>query len=541
MPVSSEGDVDKESPLTEIGGRGVFTSSLQRALELGEVDAAVHSCKDVPSISAAGLTLAAFPQREDARDALVSRHGLALAELPADPVIGTSSRRRAVQLLERRPDAKIVDLRGNIDTRLRKSESEALDAVVLAAAGLARMGWLERAVELLPVDVFTPAPGQGALVIETRTEPDPSQAIVAMVDDADVRSAIEVERAFLRGIGGGCTTPLGAFAQIDVIHGQPRVRFHAMLAREDGEGLHRVFEEWPLDGAVDRAFEVAKAMVRHVRPNRIAGGGTAFKRQLRGLNIICTGTDTLVEEVGQEVGRRGGESLVLPTIRIVEPENRGPLDEACLRLERAEFEHVVFTSRRAVVALGQLLPQVDTERVSIAAIGDATADELKKVGVIPRVVAQQSNQEGMLEALLPIVKHGDRVLLPQSDRARKVLARGLSVAGAVVDEVVAYQTQLIAEPPPDIVSLSKQGEIGAVLLASPSAVEAFVDQLGSLLPAMSGATFVSIGAVTAASMSEHGLPVHAVAHSPGAVGMVDALALYLWGEPAVNSCEEGAG
>src|SRR5690606_7195967 len=154
--ISSEGDVDKESPLTKIGGRGVFTSSLQRALGSGRIDAAVHSSKDVPSLSAAGLALAAFPQREDPRDVVVSRHGGGLAELPPDPIVGTSSRRRAAQVLALRPDARITDLRGNVDTRLKKASTDQYDAIILAAAGLSRMGWLDRATEVLPVEHFTP-------------------------------------------------------------------------------------------------------------------------------------------------------------------------------------------------------------------------------------------------------------------------------------------------------------------------------------------------------------------------------------------------
>src|SRR5699024_3011837 len=146
----------------------------QHKMLANEIDVAVHSTKDLPSLAPHGIAIAAFPQREDSRDALISRHGVGLEELPANPVIGTSSRRRSAQILQVRPDAEIRDLRGNFATRLRKGESEEFDAVILAAAGRRRMGWEDRITGLLPVDVSCPAPGQGTLAIESRIDPDPA-------------------------------------------------------------------------------------------------------------------------------------------------------------------------------------------------------------------------------------------------------------------------------------------------------------------------------------------------------------------------------
>ncbi|HYH13104.1 MAG TPA: hydroxymethylbilane synthase, partial [Thermomicrobiales bacterium] len=385
--ISSEGDVDKESPLTRIGGRGVFTSSLQRALTLGEVDLAVHSSKDLPSISAAGLAIAAFPQREDPRDVVVSRHNVPLAELPAKPVIGTSSRRRAVQVLAIRPDAQIVDLRGNIDTRLRKASTGPYDAVILAAAGLTRMGWIDRATEILPVDRFTPAPGQGALAIETRETPDMAYGIVATLDDARIRQALEVERAFLRGIGGGCTTPLGAHATIETLHGQPVVRFHAMVARDDGEGLTRIYEEWPVALAAEAAFEAAMALVREVHPNRVFGASREQASQLHGMRVLVTGTDELATELREEIVRRGGEPVLVPTIRIEPPEDQRPLREALDELRAGAFDHLVLTSRQGVGSIADTLVELPRAAVKIAAIGQATASALRQLGIEPAIVA----------------------------------------------------------------------------------------------------------------------------------------------------------
>lgn len=530
--VTSEGDIDKSSPLTEIGGRGVFTSSLQRALTARQVDAAVHSSKDVPSLAARGLALAAFPHREDPRDAVISRHGSGLMDLPPDPVVGTSSRRRAVQVLALRPDATIVDLRGNIDTRLSKAATDQYDAIILAAAGLARMGWLDSVAELLPVAQFTPAPGQGALAIETRQHPDDAYALVHRVDRSEVRLELEVERAFLRGIGGGCISPLGAHATVETMHGLVRVRFHGMLARDDGTGLTRVYEEWSTDIARDRAFQLARQLMREVHPNRVFGGAGDLARQLRGMKVIVTGSDHFVERLSGDVGSRGGSAIPMRTIRIDPPLDPRPLHAAFDRVRRGQFDRIVLTSQNAVAALMDVLEDESIGPLWIAVIGEATANAVRATGREPQLVAEESRGEGVVRALSGIVAPGERILLPLSDRARSVIAEGLEGLGVDVTVVAAYETHVIGEVDPNLEQVIGRGEVGAVLLASPSAVEGFVAQVGHLLPVLSGAAFVAIGEVTAEAMQAAGLPVHAMPREPGAGTMVQALAEYLWGNDA---------
>ncbi|HYH12917.1 MAG TPA: uroporphyrinogen-III synthase, partial [Thermomicrobiales bacterium] len=201
-------------------------------------------------------------------------------------------------------------------------------------------------------------------------------------------------------------------------------------------------------------------------------------------------------------------------------------------LRAGAFDHLVLTSRQGVGSIADTLAELPRAAVKIAAIGQATASALRQLGIEPAIVASDSTQEGMLEALRPIVAPGERVLLPVSDRARPVLADGLRAHGARVTRVDAYATDIVTEPNTETLSLVEKGGIGAVLLASPSAVESFIAQFGSLLPAMSGATFVAIGRVTAEAMDARGLPVHAMPAAPGATEMVDALADYLWGDPA---------
>jgi hydroxymethylbilane synthase len=204
----------RPQPLSEISGQGVFTKELELALLAVEIDIAVHSLKDLPTEIAQGLTIAAVPQREDPRDALVSGGNVPLAKLPRGGRVGTGSARRAAQLRLLRPDLQPVPIRGNVDTRLAKVQSSELDAVVVAAAALSRLGWLDRASELLSAEAMLPAPGQGALAVETRADDAEALRVVRGIDDRESRLATIAERAFLRRLGGGCRVPVAALATI---------------------------------------------------------------------------------------------------------------------------------------------------------------------------------------------------------------------------------------------------------------------------------------------------------------------------------------
>lgn len=209
--IRTQGDRDQRSPLSEIGGRGVFARALEEALVNGEIDAAVHSAKDVPTTMLEGTELAAVLRRGDVRDALVSRDGSGLASLPPGARVGTGSRRRAAQLLAARPDLEIAPIRGNVDTRLRKLEEGEVDALVLAAAGLARLGRLGEATELLPIDLMMPSPGQGAILLQVRA--GQTDALRGCSDSAS-ELAVRAERAMLRELGAGCALPVAALAHI---------------------------------------------------------------------------------------------------------------------------------------------------------------------------------------------------------------------------------------------------------------------------------------------------------------------------------------
>ena len=196
--VSTRGDREQTQAIGTIGGDGLFTKELQRSLLAGEIDLAVHSLKDLPTEPIAGLRLGAVPERGPTRDVLVARKGMSLAQLPTGAQIGTGSQRRRAQLLHHRPDLVMRDIRGNVDTRLRKLHAAEYDAIVLAEAGLARLGFADQITEALPVDVMLPAVGQGALGVECREDDAATQTAVAALDHADTHASVTAERAMLR-------------------------------------------------------------------------------------------------------------------------------------------------------------------------------------------------------------------------------------------------------------------------------------------------------------------------------------------------------
>jgi hydroxymethylbilane synthase len=210
--IRTTGDKITDVALSQVGTKGLFTKEIEEALLAGSIDIAVHSLKDMPTDLPAGLTLAAIPEREDPRDALVGR---ALEDLPRGGRVGTGSLRRAAQLRVVRPDLQIEDIRGNVDTRLRKLDEGRYDAIVLASAGLRRLGWENRITELFNPGIMCPAVGQGALAVETRHDDDAAFHIAKLLEHAESRARVTAERAVLASLGGGCQAPMGAHAYID--------------------------------------------------------------------------------------------------------------------------------------------------------------------------------------------------------------------------------------------------------------------------------------------------------------------------------------
>ena len=233
----TKGDKTLDVPLPQIGGKGLFTAELEQALRDKRIDVAVHSLKDLPTETASGLTLGAVLGRTTAHDALVAREPWTLDTLPVGASVGTSSYRRTAQLRHRRPDLAVVPIRGNVDTRVRKVQSGSYDAAVMAAAGLERLGLTEAITARLPFEVMLPAPGQGALAVQCRADDAHILSLLAALDDEEDRAATTAERAFLQALGGGCATPIAAYARRDE---DGLIEMEALIASLDGQMMIRV-------------------------------------------------------------------------------------------------------------------------------------------------------------------------------------------------------------------------------------------------------------------------------------------------------------
>jgi len=268
--IKTTGDKILDTPLASIGGKGLFVKEIEEALLRGEIDLAVHSMKDVPTRLPAGLEILAIPEREDPRDVLITRNKVSLERLVPGSRIGTSSLRRQAQLLHYRPDLSIQILRGNLDTRLRKLEAGEYDGIILAAAGIKRLGWSDRVTEYLSPDVCLPAIGQGALALEGRTDDGFVREVVARLDHHPTRIAVTAERAFLERLEGGCQVPIAAHAAIT----NGTLTLSALIAGVDGRRLVRDSVQGPMRDAHRLGVELAERL--------LARGGDEILKEIYG-------------------------------------------------------------------------------------------------------------------------------------------------------------------------------------------------------------------------------------------------------------------
>ena len=262
--IVTKGDRILDVPLAQIGGKGLFTKEIEEDLLSGEVDLAVHSLKDMPTVLPEGLCLTAITERANVGDAFVSNKYDSFAELPLGAVVGTSSLRRKAQLLAARPDLTIRDLRGNVDTRLRKLDEGLYDAVILAAAGLERLGHGDRIKAVIPSSVCLPAVGQGALAIECRTDDAEVRQMLDFLNDMPTVPATNAERAFLGLLEGGCQVPIGVHADVE----GEKIKIEAIIAALDGSTVLRDTIEGAADDAVALGQELGRKM--------LANGGQAI-------------------------------------------------------------------------------------------------------------------------------------------------------------------------------------------------------------------------------------------------------------------------
>jgi hydroxymethylbilane synthase len=524
--IKTAGDQDPTRPLADFGGLGVFTKELEHALLNREIDLAVHSLKDLPTESPNGLTIAAYLPREDAREAIVSRHNVGLMQLPQGARIGTSSARRTAQILALRPDAKIIPLRGNVDTRLRKAHSGEYDAIVIAAAGLIRLGRAHEITEYLSFDTLLPDPGQGALAVQIRADDAELAQRLAHLDDAPTRAEVTAERAFLRALGGGCRMPMGAYAETDAnelhvrgmvgaLDGTRLVRGETRGNVNDAEQLGRALAQQLLENG---AAEILQAIC-HIERSEISRSARYDGAPLANKRIVITRAAEQADELAEKIRARGGEPIEFPTIAFAPLENYAALDDALTRL--STFDWVVFTSANGVRAIAarlralhQTMALFDNTRV--AAIGPGTARALAQIGARADFIPTQFLGEQVARELP--VESGERVLLLRADLASDVLADVLKTRGAQVLDVDAYRTVM---PPARKIDLNAAD---AITFTSSSTVRHFVAMLDDAARELLDMRDIfCIGPVTADTARALGLHVSATADEHTLDGLVAAM------------------
>lgn len=267
--ISTKGDRITDRPLSEIGGKGLFTEEIEERLSDGRIDIAVHSTKDMPTQLPDGLGLTCFLPREAPQDAFMSANVASLDDLPEGAIVGSSSLRRRALLLKRRPDLKVVEFRGNVQTRLRKLEDGLADATLLALAGLKRLGMAEMARDIFDMSVFPPAPGQGAICIESRIDDAATREMIAPLNDDATATALECERSFLAALDGSCRTPIAGHAAIE----GERMTFHGMILKPDGSEWHEHRKTGGLSEAAEMGADCAEILKQNAGPGFFDGWG----------------------------------------------------------------------------------------------------------------------------------------------------------------------------------------------------------------------------------------------------------------------------
>lgn len=506
-PMTTHGDRNPSMRLSEAPREGVFVKELERAILDGHAELAVHSAKDLPTEPAPPLVIAAYLPRADARDVLVAREPATLASLPPRARVGTGSPRRAAQIVALRPDLQTLEVRGNVDTRLRRLREGVVDALILAAAGLERLGRLNEAHQLLPFDVMLPAPGQGALAIQA-IEGSEAALLAAQIDDRPTSRAVNAERDLLRQLGGGCLSAVGAYAEVV----GRELDLRAVVLAEDGTRVLRARATGADDGEVVRRVAAALEEQGSARLLRQTSIGP-----LAGLRVMVTRATRQAPALTRSLEEQGAIVVECPVI-VIEP-----IDVDASRLQNLDsYDWLVLTSANGVDRLMEVLVAAGIgfpTHIKVAAIGPETAARLRDHGVLAAIVPERYVAEDLADELAAAIEPGARILLARAAGARDVLPIRLREHGARVDVIETYRAAAPAELRRDLAE--RLPRVDLVTFTSSSTVQHFVEARdGAPLDSVAVAC---IGPVTAQTATDFGLRVDIIAQEYTARGLVDAI------------------
>ncbi|MFN0109171.1 MAG: hydroxymethylbilane synthase [Blastocatellia bacterium] len=572
--IQTTGDKQSEASLTAIAGKGAFTAEIEDALADRRVDLAVHSLKDLPTTLPDGLHIVAITEREDARDALIVSAALRnsvsqIRDLPKGARVGTSSLRRRAQLLHLRPDLEIIELRGNVDTRLRKLDEGQYDAIILAAAGLIRLGLADRIAARIPASEMLSAVGQAALAVESRIDDQRTNFLLEALNHWPTRFAAEAERAVLRELGGGCAVPIAAFGLVT----DDKLALEALVADVNGRQVIRQQAEGSAHQAEELGTQLAEALmkagagdllarseVQEIVHRRGAEGGTQSLQQivevladvqevvvaapevvvepmlpLAGRKVIITRSPKQSSEMVRVLEKLGAQVIACPTIEIKPPDSWEQLDYALLHL--SWFDWLAFTSANGVEYFLRRMDEIGHARAEllrhkVCAVGRKTAERLKAEQISVDVMPERFTAEALVEEFIKRFGVGQRLrgsqmLLPASKTTRDVIRPAMEKIGVYVEVVEAYQTVLPASSGREVMTLIREASADYILFTSPSTVTnlAAILETDHLTPHLSHTRVACIGPVTAEAAELHGLSVHIQPKEHTGEAVVRALAL----------------
>lgn len=535
--IRTTGDKLTEASLVKIGGKGVFTKEIEEALLDRRIDLAVHSLKDLPTTLPDGLGIAAITQREDVRDALIvaGRHGKkvrSIRDLPAGASVGTSSLRRAAQLRHQRPDLQILELRGNVETRLRKLDEGQYDAIILASAGLIRLGYADRITAGIETDEMLPAVGQGALGIESRLDDDKTNRILDMLNHWPTRHAVEAERAVLRRLGGGCAVPIAAHARPVEDH-PSEIILEALVSDVDGRQVIRHQISGDATKGAELGDQLAQTLINAGARDLLPRIGDDSVAPLYGCRIIITRAVKQSGELVNGLEALGAEIVHCPTIEIREPDDWTPLDQALLNLNI--YDWLAFTSANSVEFFLKRLDERGHGRAElithkVCAVGSKTAEKLARESLPVDLMPERFTADALVEEFLKKFGvgqrlRGSRMLMPASSISRDTIRANFAKIGVNVDVVEAYQTVVPSTSQEDVVTKLRFPPADYIVFTSPSTVAnlATILDTDNLSTFLHQTTVACIGPVTAEAATEYGLSVKIQPNDHTSLGIIEEI------------------
>lgn len=511
--IKTYGDVHKETNLDKMEHDGVFVKEIDRRMLDGSIDIAVHSLKDVPTVQPRGIILGAMVERADPRDVLISRDGEGLAGLRKNARVGTSSIRRRGQLLAYRSDLDVIGIRGNVEGRIAKLASGEYDAIVIAAAGVDRLGLSDKITERIPYNIMLPAPGQGILTVAVREEDKEIRGIVARLDDRRTRIAAEAERTVLSRLGGGCDVLLGALAKVRA----GRLRLDARMTSEDGRRTYNYAQSWDARLHEEASLVLAEKILMGSAAGLVYGDRS--RSSLAGKKVLVTRQEPPGEGLYNLLLERSAIPIYFPTIKSIAPDGKGTREPA---VDVGAFDAIIITSRRSVPYLGRLAAESPHGKQGMAAkvvaIGSETRKSLEENGFPVCAMPPTPGTESVLSVIRGMKSR--KVLLVNSAKAPNDLVEALERAGVAVTRLSPYTvTQAYAS------TQRKKAILGYALdfvtFASPSSVEGFFGIMGSRANSiLSKSNVICIGRTTEGACRKMGVHVSGVANPSTIEGMV---------------------